>query len=148
MKRNQYSKRYRDAHAFWRARNTDWWFETEKIQKNNFFPRNKEWDNKQINTTLDENEESDRIKGNEIGTIDANKLDQIINGLSNLKEQSDIDKEYEEVIRKRLKMYDNDAREYQRKNNSPKNYNDIIWNNNKDFMDRIEHVTKSMKKKK
>ena len=44
--------------------------------------------------------------------------------------------------------YDNDSTVYQRNNNSPKNYNDIIWNNNKDFIDRIEHVTKSMKKKK
>lgn len=64
-----------------------------------------------------------------------------------MKEQLDIDKEYEEVIGKRLKMYDNDATVYQRNNNSLKNYNDIIWNNNKDFMDRVEHVTKSIKEK-
>ena len=115
--------------------------------QSNIFSKCKECDKQENNTNKDESEETDRKIGNEIGAIDTNELGQILNGLSNLKDKLEVDKDDEEVMTKRLKIYENDSISFKRNNHSPKNYNNIISECNKDTMERIEHVSKSMKKK-
>ena len=57
LKRKQYSNWNKQCLANWRQRNTDWWFETEKIKNNNIFSKHKECNKKECNTNKDESEE-------------------------------------------------------------------------------------------
>ena len=73
MQRNQKVRKHRDTQSFYRARNADWWHETEKIIENNAI-----W---KFNEGTDKGTAGEQEDKKDLGRMDPSELTKILDAM-------------------------------------------------------------------